>query len=256
MPYLNYLLGWPKSLPAADFRRPAGSAVTGCDKVSTGCKFCYAERFAERFRGVKGHPYEHGFDLVLHADRLEQPLKWRRPRLVFVNSMSDLFHAAIPDVFRHQVFEVMERAEVHVFQVLTKRADLMAAYCNDYLKRIPHNVWLGVTVENCASLWRTAQLKTIPAALRFVSCEPLLGPVHLDLEHIGWVIVGGESGPGARPMNPEWAKALRNQCLAAGVPFFFKQWGGVHKKRNGRLLDGVTWDGFPRLPDQRQAQTA
>lgn len=227
--------------------------VTGCTKVSPGCAHCYAETFAERFRGVPGHPYEQGFDLKLWPERLELPLKWRRPRLVFVNSMSDLFHEDIPVGFIAQVFDTMRRAEQHTFQVLTKRperARLLAAELP-----WPSNVWMGVSVENQRWVTRIAHLRELPAAVKFLSCEPLLGPLRLDLNGIDWVIVGGESGHRARPMGVAWAREIRDQCLGAGVPFFFKQWGAhneasvrVGKRDAGRILDGRTWDELPSIP--------
>ena len=224
--------------------------VTGCTQVSPGCAHCYAKRFAERFRGVPGHPYERGFDVVERADRLDQPLAWKRPRTIFVNSMSDLFHEALDVAFVSKVFEVMERAHWHTFQVLTKRPERAAALAAAL--PWPENVWLGVSVENQRWTTRIEALRGIEARARFLSCEPLLGPLHLDLTGIHWVIAGGESGPHARPMRIEWARAVRDQCLAAGVPFFFKQWGAhdasgrrMSKKAAGRLLDGCTWDETP-----------
>ncbi len=286
--------------------------VTGCTEVSEGCDHCYAKTFAERFRGVPGHSYEQGFDLKLWPDRLELPLRWKRPRLVFVNSMSDLFHDEVPDDFLYSVLQVMERTPQHTYQVLTKRPGRMASFLgrHDRLVRqittpeerrwpLP-NVWLGTSVET--QKWadvRIPKLLETPAAVRFLSCEPLLGPIDFDQaldyglrhpphpcsmpcsEHLGmeclwkpvdWVIVGGESGPGARPMHPDWVRSLRDQCVAAGVPFFFKQWGQwrpihdgeippkgsvIHsfvdgyqmvrsnKHENGRVLDGRTWEQMP-----------
>lgn len=221
--------------------------VTGCTKVSPGCKFCYAERFSERFRGVAGHPYEQGFDLKLHPDRLSQPLGWKKPRIVFVNSMSDLFHEDIPEEFILQVFEVMRKAPRHTFQVLTKRAEDLLEFCRKYLDGVPSNVWLGISVESQQYVWRVDYLKNVPAQIRFLSCEPLLGPLELDLAGIHWVIVGGESGPGARTMRAQWVRDIRARCRAANVPFFFKQWGGVQKSRTGRKLDGRTWDEMPTI---------
>ncbi len=224
--------------------------VTGCKKVSLGCKHCYAETFAERFRGVPGHPYEHGFDVQLRPERLMQPLEWKRPRLIFVNSMSDLFHEEVPVAFVKNVFDTMEAANWHTFQILTKRSKRLASLAP--LLPWPDNVWMGVSVENQKWASRIDELRRVPAAVRFLSCEPLLGPLELNLEGISWVIVGGESGVRARRMNPEWARSIRNQCAGANVPFFFKQWGafdeaGVRrgKKASGRLLDDRTWDQFP-----------
>ena len=218
--------------------------VTGCTKVSPGCKNCYAETFAERWRGIPGHPYEQGFDLRLWPERLELPLKWRKPRTIFVNSMSDLFHDAVPDAYVNDVFRVMERVHWHVFQVLTKRADRLAEMAASLVW--PSNVWMGVSVESQDYVWRADRLRDIPAAVRFLSVEPLLGRIDsLDLAGINWVIVGGESGPGARPMRPEWVRDIRELCQSADVPFFFKQWGGVQKKKHGRTLDGHTYDEMP-----------
>jgi protein gp37 len=225
--------------------------VTGCTKVSPGCAHCYAETFAERFRGVPGHPYEQGFDLKLWRERLRLPLQWKRPRTIFVNSMSDLFHADVPDEFIVEVFDVMARAEWHTFQVLTKRPERVASL-SDRLPWAP-NIWMGTSVENQRFTSRIAQLRRTAAHVKFLSCEPLLGPLQLKLDKIDWVIVGGESGPGARPMRADWARDIRAQCEAAGVAFFFKQWGAhnekglrVGKGRAGRLLDGRTWDAMPQ----------
>lgn len=222
--------------------------VTGCSKVSPGCAHCYAETFAERFRGVSGHPYEQGFDLKLWPERLELPLRWRRPRMIFVNSMSDLFHDDVPTEFIESVFDAMAAAHWHTFQVLTKRPERAAALP----LRWPANVWMGTSVESQRWTTRINALVTTGAAVRFLSCEPLLGPLALKLDGVAWVIVGGESGPGARPMRADWARSIRIQCADAGVKFFFKQWGAhneegvrVGKARAGRLLDGRTWDEFP-----------
>jgi protein gp37 len=223
--------------------------VRGCTKISPGCAHCYAETFAERFRGVSGHPYEQGFDLRLVPEKLEEPTNWKRSRFVFVNSMSDLFQVGVPDEYIIKVSQVMLRTNWHVYQVLTKRADrlreLTATKLLPYIKA-PH-IWWGVSVENRKhGIPRIRHLQTAPVSVRFLSIEPLLEDLHeLDLSGIHWVIVGGESGPGARPMKPEWVTSIRDQCLAAGVPFFFKQWGGVQKKRTGRMLDGRTWDEMP-----------
>jgi protein gp37 len=222
--------------------------VTGCVKVSPGCKHCYAERFAERFRGVEGHPYEGGFDPELRPDRLEQPHSWRTPRMVFVNSMSDMFGEFVPDEYLSRVFAVMRDTPQHTYQILTKRAERLRAWTTTqkWLAEAAH-IWLGVSVENRKhGAPRIDELRHGIAACRFLSIEPLLedlGP--LDLRGINWVIVGGESGPGARPMDAAWVRRLRDQCLEQDVAFFFKQWGGVLKKRSGRELDGRTWDEFP-----------
>ena len=219
--------------------------VTGCHKVSAGCANCYAERFAERWRGIPGHPYEQGFDLRTWPDRLNLPLGWKEPRTIFVNSMSDLFHQDIPLKFLKQVFEVMNRANWHQFQVLTKRADRLEKLSSG-LKWTP-NIWMGVSVESEKFMYRIGSLKKTKAQTKFLSLEPLLGPLpNLPLKGIDWAIVGGESGPGARPMEKEWVQNIRKQCRKAKVPFFFKQWGGVWKKKNGRLLDGRTWDQMPK----------
>ena len=292
--------------------------VTGCTEVSPGCDNCYAKTFAERWRGTPGHHFENGFDVTLRPERLDQPLRWRRPRRIFVNSMSDLFHDAVPDLFITQVFDVMERASQHTFQVLTKRHARMRNLMNDgsfrlfvqrcavplakehglnttWAERVTDprswpldNVWLGCSVEN--QKWadiRIPALRETPAAVRMLSCEPLLGPLSLDLTGIGWVIAGGESGPGARPMYPSWARSLRDQCRMAEIPFFFKQFGeyaprctlalcgelcacnGVNashpiemkrvgKKAAGRDLDGRTWDQYPagdRTPSEHGIRT-
>lgn len=224
--------------------------VTGCKEVSPGCAHCYAKTFAERFRGVPGHPYEKGFDLQLRPERLSQPLRWKKPRTIFVNSMSDLFHEDVPYEYIKQVFEVMESAEQHRFQVLTKRSERLAELAPSL--PWPENVWMGVSVENQRFASRVDDLRETDAAVRFLSCEPLLGFLDLNLDGIHWVIVGGESGPGARRMKPEWACAVRDQCVEAKVPFFFKQWGAhdeegkrVGKKRSGRVIGGSTFSELP-----------
>ena len=220
--------------------------VRGCTKVSPGCKHCYAETFAERFRGVGGHPFEQGFDLRLVPAALDLPLRWRKGRLIFVNSMSDLFHEGVSDDFVERVFAVMHTARHHQFQVLTKRAERMLAFTQR--RGVPPNAWMGVSVESAAYRARISLLRRVPARVRFLSIEPMLGPVGtLDLRGIHWVIVGGESGAGAREMKAEWVRDVRRQCRHAGVPFFFKQWGGVHKSWNGRELDGRTWDEMPEF---------
>lgn len=222
--------------------------VTGCTKVSPGCANCYAERFAERFKGVKGHPFEQGFDLRLWPERLEQPLRWKSPRRIFVNSMSDLFHKNIPPEFITRVFDVMEKADWHTYQVLTKRSELIRDFVNSRYKDacVPPHIWLGTSVENRSVLNRIEHLRQTPASVRFLSFEPLLESLgHLDLSGIDWVIVGGESGPGFRAMETEWAREIRDQCLDAGVAFFFKQWGGIRPKSGGNLLDGREWMEFP-----------
>lgn len=223
--------------------------VRGCTKISPGCKHCYAETFAERFRGVAGHPFEHGFDLRLVPEKLSQPVRWRSPRKIFVNSMSDLFHEAVPTEYIAEVGLVMASAKWHTYQVLTKRHERMRDLLGGelaWMGRLRH-VWFGVSVEDRRyGFPRIEALRATPAALRFLSIEPLLEDLgEVDFSEIDWVIVGGESGRGARPLKAEWVAPIRDQCLAAGVPFFFKQWGGVQKSRNGRLPEGRTWDDMP-----------
>lgn len=220
--------------------------VTGCTKVSTGCRFCYADRMAKRLQAMGQPRYRNGFEVTLQPDVVDAPLSWKKPRVVFVNSMSDLFHDEVPDEFILQCFEVMEEASQHTFQVLTKRPE-RAVELSERLPW-PDNVWLGTSVENSDYVWRVRELMKTPAHIRFLSVEPLLGPIgRLPLSGIHWVIVGGESGPGARPMKKEWVTRIRDRCLKYGVPFFFKQWGGVNKKRNGRELDGRCWDEMPQF---------
>lgn len=224
--------------------------VRGCTKISPGCKHCYAETFAERFRGVKGHPYEQGFDPRLVPEKLAEPLRWRIPKMIFVNSMSDLFHDFVPDDYIVAVATVMAIANWHTYQVLTKRSERLCALLNSKLRfaaQQPH-IWWGVSVEDKKyGVPRIADLQEADAAIRFLSVEPLLEDIgQLDLHAIDWMIVGGESGAGARPMKQEWVLALRNQCRKNRVAFFFKQWGGVRKAKSGRLLEGKTYDEFPR----------
>lgn len=222
--------------------------VAGCTKIGPGCDNCYAERFAERWRGVPGHPYEYGFDLRLWPTRLAQPAQWKKPRMIFVNSMSDLFHKDIPRAYIDQVFDAMEHANWHVYQVLTKRSSLMRNYVRDRYRgqAVPTHIWLGVSVEDAAHKSRIEHLKQINSPARFISFEPLLGPIgNVDLSEVAWAIVGGESGPGARPMQGTWATELRLACERDKVAFFFKQWGGARPKSGGRTLDGEEWNGFP-----------
>ncbi len=224
--------------------------VRGCTKISPGCKHCYAEVFAERFRGVPGHPYEQGFDLRLVPEKLAEPLRWQTPKMIFVNSMSDLFHDGVPDEYIEAVAHVMVKANWHTYQILTKRSLRMTRLLNGRLRfaaESPH-IWWGVSVENREhGLPRVRDLQKSPASVRFLSIEPLLeGLGALRLNGIHWVIVGGESGYGARPLKKEWVTAIRDQCGDAGIPFFFKQWGGVRKKHAGRVLEGRTYDDFPR----------
>jgi protein gp37 len=223
--------------------------IRGCTKISPGCAHCYAETFAERFRGVHGHPYEQGFDVRLVPGKLAEPLRWRTPRMIFVNSMSDLFHDDIPDDYICAVAETMAKAHWHHYQVLTKRSERMAAMLQTKLGFVadrPH-IWWGVSVEDRRhGLPRIDHLRAAPVPIRFLSVEPLLEDLGLlDLSGISWVIAGGESGPGARPMEVDWIRQVRDSCSRAGVAFFFKQWGGVRKSKTGRLLDGRTYDEFP-----------
>ena len=218
--------------------------VTGCTKISPGCKHCYAERMAKRLEAMGQPNYRNGFRLTLQPQVLELPLGWKKPQTIFVNSMSDLFHEDVPLEYIQRVFDVMARAQWHRFQVLTKRADRLAELSSS-LEWTP-NVWMGVSVETDAYRGRIDELRSTAAQTKFLSLEPLLGPLQgLDLRQIDWVIVGGESGPRSRPMDPEWVLDLRDQCRRADVPFFFKQWGGANKKKTGRLLEGRTWDEMP-----------
>ena len=222
--------------------------VTGCTKISAGCDNCYAARFSERFRGVPGHPFESGFDLTLRPERLLHPFDWKKPRMIFVNSMSDLFHKAVPTEHIARVFDTMEQADWHIYQVLTKRSSLLQKFINKRYKArpAPAHMWFGVSVENEQATSRIAHLQKANAGIRFLSVEPLIGPIgKLDLAGIDWVIVGGESGPHARPMLRDWVVNIRRQCRAQRVPFFFKQWGGTRKHQTGRTLDGRTYDEFP-----------
>jgi protein gp37 len=225
--------------------------VRGCVKISPGCKHCYAETFAERFRGVPDHPYGAGFDPRLVPNKLADPLRWTSPKIVFVNSMSDLFQVAVPDDYVLEVANVMAWANWHVYQVLTKRAERMSVLLNTKLAKFGklQHIWWGVSVEDRKhGLPRIDHLRAAPAAVRFLSVEPLLEDLGtINLKNIHWVIVGGESGPGARSMKEEWVQSIRRQCAHAGVSFFFKQWGGVQKKKTGRMLDGRTFDGRPEL---------
>jgi protein gp37 len=223
--------------------------VTGCSKITAGCDNCYAERFSERFRGVPGHPFENGFDLTIRPARLTQPLVWKTPRRIFVNSMSDLFHKEVPRPFIDRVFDTMEKADWHTFQVLTKRSSLLTRYL---AKRYPTglapaHIWLGVSVEDAKNAVRVKHLQAARASVKFVSFEPLIGPVgKVDLTGIDWAIVGGESGPKSRPMAEAWALELRDQCRAQKVAFFFKQWGGIRPKTGGRKLKGREWNQYPK----------
>lgn len=253
--------------------------VRGCTKISPGCKNCYAETFAERWRGIPGHPFEQGFDLKLVPHKLNEPKKWKEPKKIFVNSMSDLFHKDIPFEYIQQVFEVMRETPHHIYQVLTKRPEIMRQFCQEFYPEPLQNVWLGTSVENSTYVLRADCLKNIPAAVRFLSIEPLLGEIDfIDLKGIDWVIVGGESGPKARPMHPDWVRKIRDLCVESDTAFFFKQWGEwvcanqdseaeidpfqttkqnfglvevyrVGKKKAGRLLDGREWNEMPKVKE-------
>jgi protein gp37 len=222
--------------------------VTGCTKISSGCDNCYAERFSERFRGVKNHPFETGFDLTLRPARLRQPIEWRKPKMIFVNSMSDLFHKDIPKHFVDKVFDTMEEANHHTYQVLTKRSSRMRNYVNKRYEdsSAPSHIWLGTSVEDGTKKSRINHVRDMNASVRFLSLEPLIGPIgELDLTGIHWVIAGGESGPKARPVEEQWVRDIRDQCVDVDVAFFFKQWGGFRPKSNGRTLEGRTWEEYP-----------
>lgn len=232
---------------AIEWTESTWNPLTGCTKISAGCKNCYAERMAKRLQAMGQPHYTGGFRLALHEDSLELPLSWKKPQMIFVNSMSDLFHKDVPTPFIKKTFDVMRKASWHTFQILTKRSDRFGEI--EETIRIPKNVWLGVSVECEDYLYRIDDLRATHAPVKFLSLEPLIGPLPgLNLDGIDWVIVGGESGPGARPMQEEWVTDIRDTCLASNVPFFFKQWGGVIKKRTGRVLEGRTWDQMP-LPE-------
>ena len=229
---------------AIEWTEATWNPVTGCDQVSPGCAHCYAKTFAERWRGVPGHPYEQGFDLRIWPERLEQPLRWRRPRMIFVNSMSDLFHERIDESYIREVFAVMTEAHWHTFQVLTKRHERLVELAPSLTW--PDNIWMGVSIENRRFVHRADYLRQVDAAVRFISAEPLLGPLEgLELAGIDWLIAGGESGPGHRPVRLEWVRELRDRCESEEIAFFFKQWGGRHPKTGGRELDGRSWDEMP-----------
>ncbi len=218
--------------------------VTGCSKCSAGCANCYAERMARRLRSMGNKRYINGFNVTLHPDLLEVPISWKSPKMIFVNSMSDLFHPKVPLYFIKQVFKIMGECSQHIFQLLTKRSERLSEIAPKLTWS--DNIWLGVTAENSNVIHRLKDLKKTQADVKFVSCEPLIGPIdRLPLSGIDWLIVGGESGPGARPMKKEWVENIRLQCKRANVPFFFKQWGGVHKKKAGRLLNGNIYDEMP-----------
>jgi protein gp37 len=220
--------------------------VTGCTKISTGCRNCYAERMSRRLQAMGQPNYRNGFKVTIHEHVLPLPMQWKKPQTVFVNSMSDLFHKGVPKAFILKIFDVMGQAAWHTFQVLTKRSERLIDL--DGVLRWRKNIWMGVTVEDKDNLYRINHLRKTGAVTKFLSFEPLLGPLgKLDLRHIDWVIVGGESGFGARPMDPSWVTSIREQCVRNNVPFFFKQWGGVRKKEAGRELDGRTWDEMPQV---------
>ena len=231
---------------AIEWTEATWNPVTGCTKISPGCKHCYAERLSLRLQAMGQANYANGFKLTLHEQALDLPLRWKKPRMIFVNSMSDLFHKNVPLSFIQRVFHVMKQAYWHQFQVLTKRSDRLLEL-NHNLIWSP-NIWMGVSIESQDYTFRIDHLRQTGAYVKFLSLEPLLASLpNLKLKGIDWVIVGGESGPGARPMRLDWVKDIRNQCRKERVPFFFKQWGGVHKSKAGRLLDGRTWDEMPRI---------
>ena len=226
--------------------------VTGCTKVSAGCAFCYAERLAKRLQMMNPDgKYRNGFKLTLHEKDIELPLSWKEPRTIFVNSMSDLFHEQVPYIFIKRVFDTMEKADWHTFQILTKRPERMQYFTNEYCNKVLPNVWLGTSIENNQVLNRLKILKKVEAAIRFISFEPLLGPVgKVDLRGIQWAIVGGESGPYHRPIKEEWVQEIRKQCRKYNVAFFFKQWGGLTSKSGGRTLNGRTYDEYPKVNNE------
>jgi len=235
---------------AIEWTNATWNPVRGCTKVSLGCKNCYAQTFAERWRGIPGHPYEQGFDLRLVPEKLEEPLRRRKPQMIFVNSMSDLFHEDIPLEYIQRVFDTMKRASWHTFQILTKRSGRLRELAGSL--PWPSNVWQGVSVENARYTTRILDLQEVPAAIRFLSVEPLLGRIpDLPLDGISWVIVGGESGRRCRPVKASWIREIRDQCIDRKVPFFFKQWGGRTPKTGGRELDGLEWNEMPILPRDR-----
>lgn len=240
------------TLSSIEWTESTWNPVTGCTKISAGCRNCYAARMAKRLHAMGNPRYENEFQITLHQDLINLPLTWKTPRRIFVNSMSDLFHHEIPLEFIQAVFDTMRRAHWHTFQILTKRSDRL-------LELSPHlpwpsNVWQGVSVEDKRVLGRIDHLREVPAHVRFLSVEPLIGPIdYMNLDGIHWVIVGGESGPKSRPIDPDWVRTIRDQCQNDNVAFFFKQWGGVQKHRTGRLLDGRTWDEYPRIAEEIRA---
>jgi protein gp37 len=235
----------PMAATTIEWTEATWNPVTGCTKISPGCTHCYAERMARRLKAMGQANYVNGFEVTLQPHMLELPLHWRKPQMVFVNSMSDLFHEDVPLDYIQSVFAVMAEARQHRFQVLTKRSERLRELAP--LLNWSPNVWMGVTVESAEYLSRIDDLRHTPSQMRFLSLEPLLGPMDgLNLRKIDWVIVGGESGPGARPMRLQWVTQIRDQCVSESTPFFFKQWGGPIKKRAGRILEGTTWDQMPR----------
>jgi protein gp37 len=226
--------------------------TTGCDKLTAGCKFCYAEVMTRRLTAMGVDKYRNGFKLTMHEDELNTPYSWKKPRIVFVNSMSDMFHKDVKIEFIRKIFNVMKDNSQHVFQVLTKRADLLRYYDSEDLLDWKHNIWMGVSIENAKVLHRLDMLRQTKAKIKFLSCEPLLGPLpNMNLDGIDWVIVGGESGRRPRPMKEEWVLDIKEQCERAGVSFFFKQWGGTNKKKAGRILEGKTWSGMPETLENK-----
>jgi protein gp37 len=225
--------------------------TTGCTKLSAGCKFCYAEVMSRRLKAMGVEKYENNFKLTVHEDELNTPYTWKKSKIVFVNSMSDLFHKDVPVSFIQKVFAVMKDNPQHVFQILTKRADVLRYYDSEGLLDWTHNIWMGVSIENAKVLNRLDLLKATSARVKFLSCEPLIGPLsNMGLKGIDWVIVGGESGRKPRPMKEEWVTDIKDQCQDANVAFFFKQWGGTNKKKTGRVLDGQTWNEMPEIASQ------
>jgi len=240
---------------AIEWTESTWNPVTGCTKISAGCRHCYAERMAKRLKAMGQPNYANGFDVTTHEHALGLPLRWKRPQTIFVNSMSDLFHKKVPTDFILRIFDVMNKADWHRYQVLTKRSGRLLQL--DAQLPWASHIWTGVTVENADYISRIDDLRATRARTKFLSLEPLLGPMpDLDLDGNDWVIVGGESGPGARPMHPNWVRDIREQCLAQQVAFFFKQWGGTNKKKAGRVLDGRTWDEMPTLSPSRPAKRA
>jgi len=243
------------STSSIEWTESTWNPVTGCTKVSSGCKNCYAERLAQRLKMMGQRNYANGFEVSLHEHVLEYPLHWKKPQTIFVNSMSDLFHEEVPDGFIFRIFGVMKRAHWHQFQILTKRSERLATLSSKL--EWSRNIWMGVSVEDESVKSRINDLREVPSSVRFLSLEPLLGPLStLDLRNIDWVIVGGESGPKARPMKKEWVLEIKNQCHLQNVPFFFKQWGGINKKKTGRLLEGKTWDAVPKKTANQRKESS